>query len=228
MFSGEQENRPYLVELGKDLTNRLGILTGFEMQVSNESLLLRKKKFKTEDFFMNVHTCRDVYEGMDEVTRVYGFSGVEPNSVLMGWNQNPNHRQKFIEFIQRLGKNNLNALFVNYKSSRSFGDYKSIDIWWSGWGNNLSFAITILRHLTSSSNWKDAKIRLLAITNESGMDEKLYNMINKIVEEFRLTMEVKVVDNSVDKLPVNEIVLEGIGEYMPDYSWYFGKKERTN
>jgi amino acid transporter len=206
MFSGEQENRPYLVELGKDLTNRLGILTGFEMQVSNESLLLRKKKFKTEDFFMNVHTCRDVYEGMDEVTRVYGFSGVEPNSVLMGWNQNPNHRQKFIEFIQRLGKNNLNALFVNYKSSRSFGDYKSIDIWWSGWGNNLSFAITILRHLTSSSNWKDAKIRLLAITNESGMDEKLYNMINKIVEEFRLTMEVKVVDNSVDKLPVNEIV----------------------
>ncbi len=206
MFSGEQENRPYLVEFGKDLTNRLGILTGFEMQVSNENLLFRKKKFKTEDFFMNVHACRDIYDGMDEVVRVYGFSGVEPNSVLMGWNQNPNHRQKFIEFIRKLGKNNLNALFINYKSNKGFGDYRTIDIWWSGWGNNLPLAITLLRHLTSSSNWKDTRIRLLAITNESGLDEKLYNMINKIVEGFRLGMEVKVVDNSVDKLPVNEII----------------------
>ncbi|NJO88240.1 MAG: hypothetical protein HC831_04150, partial [Chloroflexia bacterium] len=99
-----------------------------------------------------------------------------------------------------------NALFINHKSNRSFGDYKSIDIWWSGWGNNLSFAITILRHLTSSANWKDARIRLLAIASESGLDEKLYNMINKIVDDFRLTMDIKVVDNSVDKLPVNEII----------------------
>ncbi len=206
MFSGEQENRPYLVDFGKDLTNRLGILTGFELQVSNENLLLRKKKFKTKDFFMDVHTCRDIYEGMDEVVRVYGFSGVEPNTVLMGWNRTPAHQHNFIEFIQKLKKNNLNALFINHKSSSGFGTYRTIDIWWSGWGNNLSFAITLLRHLTSSSNWKDAKIRLLAITKESAMEEKLYNMINRIVDEYRLSMEVKVIDNSIDKLPVNEII----------------------
>ena len=206
MFSGEQENRPYLVEFGKDITNRLGILTGFELKVSNEKFLLRKEKFKTEGFFMNVHTCRDVYEGMDEVVRVYGFSGVEPNTVLMGWNRNPSHRQSFIEFIQKLDKNNLNALFVNHKSNCGFGTYRTIDIWWSGWGNNLSLAITLLRHLTSASNWKDTRIRLLVITNESAMKEKLYKLISKIVDEYRLAMEVKVVDNSIDKLSVNEII----------------------
>jgi len=206
MFSGEQDNRPYLVELGKDITNRLGILTGFELKVSTENLLPRKQRFETEGFFMNVHTCRNVYEGMDEVVRVYGFSGVEPNTVLMGWNRNPAHQQQFIEFIGRLGKNNLNALFVNHKGEKGFGQYKGIDIWWSGWGNNLSFAITLLRHLTSSINWKDTKIRLLAITDDSSMLEKLHHSIAKIIEDYRLNMEIKVINNSIDQLPINEII----------------------
>ena len=206
MFSGEQENRPYLVELGKDITNRLGILTGFELKVSNEDLLPRKKHHKTENFFMNVLSCRNIYDGMDEVVRVYGFSGVEPNTVLMGWNHNPAHRQRFVEFVLQLAKNNLNSLFVNHKGEKGFGNHKNIDIWWSGWGNNLSFAITLLRHLTSSSNWKDAKLRIFAITDEGSMQEKLHNSISKIIEEYRLAMEVKVINNSVDKLPVNELI----------------------
>jgi len=211
MFSGDEENRPYMIELGKDIAGRLGVLTGFELKVSNDTFLSRnqrnnKGQTKSGEHFMNIHNCRDVYAGMDEVVRVYGFGGIEPNTVLMGWSKNGAHRQQFIDFIRRLSKNNFNSLFINYKTEKDFGDYRTIDIWWSGWGNNLTFAISLLRHLTTSANWKDPKLRVFAITKESAMVEVLYKSIEKILEAYRIAMEIRIINNSIDKLPVNEII----------------------
>lgn len=211
MFSGDEENRPYMIELGKDIAGRLGVLTGFELKPSGDNFLPRNKRItyadiKAEGLFMNIHNCKDVYSGMDEIVRVYGFGGVEPNTVLMGWSKRKNHEENFIEFIRRLSINNFNSLFIRYNQEKGFGNYESIDVWWSGWGNNLTFSITLLRHLTSSANWKDPKLRIFAITNESSMVEILYKSIEKILEEYRILMEIRVINNSVDKLPVHEII----------------------
>ena len=28
---------------------------------------------------------KDIYDGMETITKVYGFAGIEPNSVMFGW-----------------------------------------------------------------------------------------------------------------------------------------------
>ena len=63
MFSGDENSRPYMIDLGKNISGKLGILTGFDLEESREELLFRKKDLKDPDaepagFFMNHHTCR--------------------------------------------------------------------------------------------------------------------------------------------------------------------------
>jgi amino acid transporter len=211
MFSGDENSRPHMIDLGKDISGRLGILTGFELEKSGEEILPKKKDIinpdtKSTGFFMNHHTCKDIYAGMDEIMRIYGFSGIEPNTILMGWSTNKNNKQAFTGFIKKLEKNNFNSIFMNYNPAKGFGNRKTIDIWWSGWGQNLTFSINLIRHLTSSGNWKDSVIRLFIVTDDFAITEIIYKSVRNILEQYRIDMEIKVINNSVNKFQKNEII----------------------
>ncbi len=211
MFSGNENSRSYMIELGKDISGRLGVLTGFDLEESSEELLLKKRDARQPEagstgFYMNHHTCRDLFTGMDEIIRIYGFSGIEPNTIFMGWSADKNNKQEFIQLMKRLEKNNFNSIFMHYNPVKGFGNKKTIDIWWSGWGQNLAFAINLIRHLTFSVNWKDAMIRLFIVTHDITMIEIIYKSVTNILEQYRTTMDVRVINNSNEKLPKNEII----------------------
>ncbi|MBN2349606.1 MAG: amino acid permease [Bacteroidales bacterium] len=211
MFSGEETDRPYMTMLGKDISGKLGILTGFQLEETQNEILPRKqgiieKKKENSGYFKNYHACRDIYTGMDEIMRLYGFSGIEPNTILMGWSRDKNKKQTFTDLIKHLEKNNFNSVFLKYDAQRGMGKNKTIDIWWSGWGNNLSFAINLIRHLTTSPNWTNPEIRLFVVVNDSIMIDNIYNSLENILSEYRVNMEIKVINNSIDQLPKNQII----------------------
>ncbi|MDD3322691.1 MAG: amino acid permease [Paludibacter sp.] len=210
MFSGEELSRPYMIQLGQDICGKLGLLTGFELEVTDDPVLTRKSELMTEKskkgYFINHHSCHDLYSGMDEIIRVYGFNGIEPNTILMGWSKNEKNKSKFGDLISRLEKNNFNSIYLNYNPERKTGNSNSIDIWWSGWGNNLSFSLYLLRHLTSSTSWNSPKIRLLVISNDPSKIDIYYNSLTTILEEYRITIEIKIINNSIEQLTRNEII----------------------
>lgn len=211
MFSGDENTRPYLSDLGKDISGRLGMLTGFELTESKETTLVKKKDivkadFKSTGFYLNQYACKDIYTGMDEIVRVYGFNGIEPNTVFMGWSRNKNNQEPFMQFMKKLEKNNFNSIFMSYNPDKGFGNKKTIDIWWSGWGHNLTFAINLIRHLTSSGNWKDAIIKLLVVIEDVTIIEIVHKSLRNILDQYRVDMEIKVINNSINKLHKNEII----------------------
>ncbi len=211
MFSGKSTRRPYLTSLGNDISGKLGMLTGFQLEESKSDMLPRKleineKGKEKSGFFMNYHACRDIYTGMDEIIRLYGFNGIEPNTILMGWSSDKKNKKDFTNLIKRLEKNNFNSIFLKYDDKKGMGHNKTIDIWWSGWGSNLSFATNLIRHLTSSPNWTDPKIRLFVMTNDSTLVEIIYKSMENFLLEYRVDMEVKVVNNSIDQLSKNQII----------------------
>ncbi|MEZ5084473.1 MAG: hypothetical protein R2750_13670, partial [Bacteroidales bacterium] len=152
------------------------------------------------------HYCPDVYSGMDEIVRVYGFTGIEPNTVFMGWVKKQDRKLQFERLMKIFEKNNISSVFLNYDNSRAFGNQRTIDIWWKGNDRNLAFALNIIRHLTASGDWKDAKVRVLIVINRKAFIEKAYLALNEIAKQFRITLEIKVINNSVDGYPWSEIV----------------------
>ncbi len=172
LFCGQDTARPHLIELANAFCGKLGMYSAFEMVESKEPLLIRDDSYfseysKKDKFLIHQHKCRDIYEGMDEISRVYGYSGIEPDTILMGWSRNERNREHFLRLIQGFESSNFNLVFLNYNPVKKYGEKKTIDIWWSGWGNNLTFSLFLLRHFTSTGDWKYARIRLLVINNKT-------------------------------------------------------------
>jgi amino acid transporter len=212
MFSGDETARPYMIDLGRNIAGKFGMLTGFQLVETSNDLLLKNPETTNPDankadYFFNTHYCTTIFTGMDEIIRVYGYSGVQPNTVLMGWSRNDRNKADFLKFISRLEKNNFNSIFLHHGEEKEIIDRKKIDIWWSGWGSNLSFAINLIRHLTSSAEWKDSYVRLMVVTDDPTITDTIEYSLEKILENYRVDMEIKIIDNAVEQLLRNHIIV---------------------
>jgi len=211
MFSGDEKERPHLVILGKSLAGSLGMLTGFELEVTDKAQLVKQprrliRELNKKDLSFYKHQCHDIYTGMDEIVRIYGFTGIEPNTLFMGWTQKENKRDQVERLIKISERNCISTILLNFDAKHEFGEYKTIDIWWKGNDRNLAFAINIMRHLTSSGEWKDAKIRLLIVVDRKEFIEKAHRAMVDIVDRYRMSMEIKVINNSTDAYAWEDIV----------------------
>jgi amino acid transporter len=212
LFIGSPYSRPHLMQVGKDLAGKLGVLTIFELKISDQqtpviSMIETPEDEKTHDnFFKLQYSVRDPYQGIDEISRIYGFSGIQPNTILMGWTKNPGRLKDFGKLISSFNRNKLNSIFLNFNEKRDFGDFKNIDIWWSGQGSNLSFAFSIIRYLTSGKHWKSVEIRLFVPINNALLTERVYATLERILFQYRISVDIKVVNNSIDKLSNYQLI----------------------
>jgi amino acid transporter len=213
LFLGSPDSRPHLFQLGKDLSGKLGMLTTFQLKISDIETpvisaadVIETKKEENGRYFDLVYSANDPYRGINEISRIYGFSGVRPNTILMGWTKNPDRQEDFGRLISTFNRNNQNSIFLNLNEKRDFGDFHNIDIWWSGYGSNLSFAISIIRFLTSGKHWKDVKIRLFVPIENTLLTERVYTTLERIVNQYRIAIEIKVVDNSIDQLSSYQLI----------------------
>ena len=112
MFSGNPNNRMHMIEIGKAIAGKLGILTAFEL-VKSDDRIMAKTESNLErgkdaiGYFKHKLHCRDIYSGMDQIARVYGFSGVEPNTILMGWSKIPTNEDRFLDLIESFASQNF-------------------------------------------------------------------------------------------------------------------------
>ncbi len=212
LFCGQDKARPHLVELAVAFSGRLGMYSAFEMVESKEPRLVRDSRYistigKKDELLIHQHTCRNIYDGMDEISRVYGFSGIEPNTILMGWSNNKNNREKFLRSLKNFEESDFNTILLNYNSLKKYGNKKTIDVWWSGWGSNLTFSIFLLRHFTAEGEWKDAHVRLLVINSKADRTESIYKTLRHILISYRINFEIKIINNSIDGLSRQEIII---------------------
>lgn len=214
LFSGGEKSRPHLIDMGKSLVGKLGIFTNFELieepmtgnlHKKSQEHLVQKEALKA-GVFTRYHECRDVYEGMDVISKIYGFSGFEPNTILMGWAKNTRNPENFFALLKSFKAQDYNTVFLNYVKEHGFGNYQQIDVWWSGKGRNLSLAVTLLRFITSSKEWRGARIRVLTICKDSSLTDSLYGLVNQVLDNERIRASVKVINNGVEQLPESDIM----------------------
>ena len=212
LFCGPDQARPHLVELASSISGRLGMFSAFEMVASGEQRLIRDKRYfgvfgKKDEFIIQQHKCRDIYDGIDEISRVYGFSGIEPDTILMGWSKKEKNKEQFLRILRNFEESNFNSILLNYDAKKQYGEKRTIDVWWSGWGSNLTFSLFLLRHLTSVGDWKDARIRLLIINNFPERNEDVNKFLQQILNQYRINLEIKIINNNISNLGKNELII---------------------
>ena len=217
MFNGADKARPFMLNLGYAISGKLGLLSSFELVQTDGTRLTRLERHKepsdTQDkIFHHTYLCEDIYSGIDEIIRAYGFPGVEPNTVLMGWTNKKENKEKFIALMKRIQQYNFNSLFLYHNDISNLNANPSIDIWWSGRGSNLSLALNILRHLTTSDSWRRSSVRICTILNNPDDKDKIERFMRSILSESRTTATINIIDNYLTLKNEQDIIgLESVG-----------------
>lgn len=216
LFSGGTINRPYLIEFGKQLVGKYGFLSNFDLVVNQDSdsfyIPKQEQNIKDEDssinqgFFTRKQACSDIYSGIEQVAANYGFAGIEPNTVFLGWARNSENPKRYIEMIQNIQKLNLNIVMMDYDNKRGFGKYQQIDVWWRGGGQNGNFSLQLVKFILQSEKWNNAHVRLIIVNPLNERHQIIYQRVESILNNLRIEAEIKVINNQIDKRSFYDIV----------------------
>lgn len=240
LFSGGANARPHLIEMSRILVGKLGVFTNFELvESSDEKELFAKPasaSTETDQLGKKVitrrHSCKDIYEGMQMIAKVYGFTGFEPNTILMGMPLKTKDRAKLFETANSLTKLDYNLVFLNKNKQSNQSKQKQIDLWWNGYSRNLNFGMSLLKYISTDPSWRTSKIRVLVINYNSSRTDTIYALLNQVLNNSRLLGTVKVINNATEQAPEQDIILSEsaksdltileskIGQHISSDDWY--------
>ena len=214
LFSGGTNKREHLLELGKAIVGKYGFLSNFDIIKNNTSHVLFPKhkqnivvkEEKSSGVFTRKKTCKNVYEGIETISATYGFSGVEPDTVMLGWARQSSNPVRFAKMIRTLNKLDLNIILIDYDQRFGYGKYQLIDIWWRGAGNNGNFALSLIKFLWASNQWRDARLRLMIVNQVNSEAENIQNNVNEILDNLRVEAEIRIINNEMEQKSFYEII----------------------
>lgn len=241
LFAGASGQRPFLIQFSKWLAGNMGLISSFDlMEKEGDKISLTKAEQSLDQQAGGVFTrqleCDNIYDGVENVASIYGFSGVEPNTVLMGWARNSKDPARYAKLNQKLLALDYNVLYLDYDKARGFGQMRSIDIWWRGAGNNANLTLSLVKFMLTSHDWRNADVRILIVSQTDTDRQEMAKEAQQTVRAFRVKADVRVIENYRFKRPFYDIIKEesaesdliilGIPEVMPGSEELF--VQRTN
>ncbi len=215
LFSGNPATRPGTVELGKALIANHGLLTIVNIKQPDSEKYVKprpEQKITTlesnnlQGVFAREYQFNDLYKGIETISETYGFAGVEPNTVFLGWPGNSSDPSRYVNVIKHIINLDLNLLIMNFDQERKFGKRNTIDIWWRGAGNNGNLAINLVKFLWLSEGWKDSKLRLMIENPINDERENVFAFASEVLDNLRVNAEIMIINNEIEKRPFYDII----------------------
>ncbi|MEO9531526.1 MAG: hypothetical protein ABJG68_14575 [Crocinitomicaceae bacterium] len=214
LFSIGAKHRTKMIEFSKAVSGHGGIITNFDLTENEEAtVLFPKAKETVEDeelekfgIFGRKLEVQNSFKGIESIACTFGFSGIEPNTVLMAWPGETENPIWFTQMTQKLVDLDYNVLYLDYDERWGFRKQEKIDLWWRGVSNNSELMLLLAKFILSSPDWSQASIRIILV-NETNVDFKIIeNRIQQVLDQFRIEAEIKIVNNELDKKPIYELM----------------------
>jgi amino acid transporter len=215
LFSGRSDHQSYLLELSKAVSGRTGIVTNFKLIVDKDydiplkktEQIVRNEEFMDLGIFARQIKVRNIYTGITIIASAFGFSGVEPNTIMMGWPKGLENSKEYSKMTQTLLYLDYNLLYLDFDRKTKFGNYQSVDFWWRETDSkNAEMMLNIARFIISTPIWSNATIRVLFVNNNNVDTEQIYSNISKLVKDLRVIVDIKIINNAVEQKTFYSII----------------------
>ena len=216
LFSGEKDSRPYLIEFSKLIAGKHGLISNFDLVPKEDALHLFPEPAQAipdeemdgdEVVFKRRQACRNIYEGIETLAATYGFSGVEPNTVVLGWGRQTSNPIRFAQMLRYLENLDMNIVLLDYDKNKGFGAYQNIDVWLRGGSNNGKLIFALIKYVHMAYAWHNAKIRLLIIADLKQQKKKIKKRLKDLLSQMRMDAEIQIILNNEGK-DVHHIIRE--------------------
>ena len=215
LFSGQSDHQYYLLELGKTVSGRTGIVTNFKLILDKKNdkplrkteQIVRDETFRELGIFARQLKVDNIYNGIINIASTFGFSGVDPNTIMMGWPKGLENSIDYSKMTETLLHLDYNLLYLDFDRKTKFGNYQTVDLWWRETDSkNAEMMLNIARFIIASPKWSNTKIRVLFVNNNNVDIELIHLKISKLVEDLRVIVEIKIINNAVEQMPFYDII----------------------
>lgn len=215
LFSGHSEHQSFLIELSKTVSGRTGIVTNFKLILDTENTQPLKKadQIITDDFYSDLGIFArqikvdNIYSGIKNIASTFGFSGVEPNTIMMGWPKGLEDSKEYAEMTEALLYLDYNLLYLDFDKKAKFGNHNTVDLWWRETDSkNAEMMLNIARFIIASPSWHETTIRVLFVNNNNVDTTTIYSKIHKLVEDLRVNVEIEIIDNAVQQMAFYSLI----------------------
>ncbi|MDL2239992.1 hypothetical protein LJC73_07320, partial [Bacteroidales bacterium OttesenSCG-928-L14] len=214
VFSGGNDSRPYLVDFGKWLIGKHGFLSNFNLKVTPDSKLFITDEHNTnveeenKDQWIEAKTyrCRNVYEGIETISSTYGFTGIEPNTIILGFDNTTSDPERFSQMISNLSNLEKNILLMHFNDDYGFGNKKIIDIWITPGEQDIAFTLNLVKLLWTNEYWSQSSLRINVISNNNSAYSFIYNKLNTITNQMRIIADIRIINNGIDSKSIHSLI----------------------
>ena len=195
----DDPHRSKIRDLGYALVSGNGLVTHFDVvrdsgtvdtALANES---QPGAGREIGIFERTIVAEDLFAEVGTVVEHHGFSGLEPNTVLLADSATAEDRNGFRDLLQRVARVDFNFLLYAGGRGRANGNPQRIDIWWRRGAGNLPLCVSLARMLTNASNQRRTQIRFLLVADEGVSADYLRAETRRLLDDRRLVAVVKVV-----------------------------------
>ena len=218
LFSGKSDHQNYLLELCKTVSGRTGIVTNFKLILDKKNSkpplkkidqVVRDEMFQDLGIFARQIKVDNIYKGITNIASTFGFSGVEPNTIMMGWPKGLENSEEYSKMTQTLLHLDYNLLYLDFDRKAKFGNYETVDLWWRETDSkNAEMMLNIARFIIASPKWNNPNIRVLFVNNNNVDVSIIKSKIATLVEDLRVLVEIKIINNAVEQKPFYDIIEE--------------------
>ena len=218
LFSGKSDHQNHLLELCKTVSGRTGIVTNFKLILDKENSkpplkkteqVVRDEIFQDLGIFARQIKVDNIYNGITNIASTFGFSGVEPNTIMMGWPKGLENSVEYSKMTQTLLHLDYNLLYLDFDKKSKFGNYETVDLWWRETDSkNAEMMLNIARFIIASPKWNDPIIRVLFVNNNNVDVSIIKSKIARLVDDLRVIVNIKIINNAVEQKPFYDIIEE--------------------
>ncbi len=217
LFSGQSAHQSYLLQLSKTVSGRTGIVTNFKLildKLNDKPLkkteqIVQNEEFKELGIFGRQIKVNNIYDGITTIASAFGFSGVEPNTIMMGWPKGLENSVEYSKMTQTLLYLDYNLLYLDFDQKAKFGNYETVDFWWRETDSkNAEMMLNIARFIIASPRWNNTSIRVLFVNNNNVDKALIHAKIYKLVEDLRVNVEIEIINNAVEQKPFYNLIEE--------------------
>ena len=215
LFSGSSKHQGYLLELSKAVSGKTGVVTNFKLIIDKENKIPLKKRDQVvrEDIYNELGIFArqvkvdNLYKGITNIATTFGFSGVEPNTIMMGWPKGLEGSSEYAEMTETLLYLDYNLLYLDFDRKSKFGRYKTIDLWWRETDSkNAEMMLNIARFIIAAPKWNQTSIRVLFVDNNNVNPAVIHAKISELVEDLRVLVEIVIVENVIDQTSFYDLI----------------------
>ena len=184
-------SRDALIAFARALVGDRGILTHFDLEPGESPRMRVDSELEAAypGMFARKQGSEDPFESIPQLVGNFGLAGMETNVVLIGWPRNAVSNRRYAQMVERLMKLDVSALMLRQDFERGFGKRERVDLWWDGEAPTGQLMLTLAHLLTTSPEWKGAKVRLL-VNGRSGYDESAAKRkLDRLIEGARIKAE---------------------------------------